>query len=249
VSATPAELALVVLAALAAGIVDAVAGGGGLVTLPALVAVGLPLHAAIATNKGQAVFGAASSFATYARGGAVDRDRIPAGLTFGFVGSMLGAALLLAVRPGPLRPAVIALLVFAGAAVVLRGRVAPLRRRPSRPQLLLAAFALGLGAYDGFFGPGMGSLLIVGFVLLFGDTLTRASGNAKVVNFASNLAAFGLFAWKGVIVWRLALPMAGANMAGAFVGAHLALSRGDRLVRIALIVVVTGAVAKLALAH
>jgi len=89
-------------------------------------------------------------------------------------------------------------------------------------------------------------MLIVMFVLLFGDTLTRASGNAKVVNLASNLAALGLFAWKGTILWSISLPMAGANAAGAFVGSRLALKGGDRFVRGVVLVVVGSIVVKMA---
>jgi len=104
-----------------------------------------------------------------------------------------------------------------------------------------------LGAYDGFFGPGTGSMLIIAFALVLGDSLTRASGNAKVVNLASNLAAFILFARRGTIVWPIALPMAGANALGAIVGARLALRRGDRLVRWVVLVVVVAVVVKLSL--
>src|SRR5205085_7672596 len=94
----------------------------------------------------------------------------------------------------------------------------------ARGGLALAAIALGLGAYDGFFGPGTGSMLIIAFALCFGDSLTRASGNAKVVNLASNLAAFLTFARRGTIVWSIALPMAVANILGASLGARLALA-------------------------
>ena len=99
-----------------------------------------------------------------------------------------------------------------------------------------------LGAYDGFFGPGTGSMLILSFVIVFGDSLTRASGNAKVVNLASNLAAFLLFAQRGTILWTVALPMAAANAIGAAVGARLALQRGDRLVRWVVLAVVLAVV-------
>ena len=88
-------------------------------------------------------------------------------------------------------------------------------------------------------------MLIVAFVLLFGDSLTRASGNAKVVNLASNLAALGLFASRGTVLWKIALPMAAANAAGAFVGARLAVKRGDRFVRVVVLVVVGALVLKI----
>ena len=242
----PLGYALLVVAAFGAGLVDSIAGGGGLVTFPALVAAGLPPHLALGTNKGQAVFGAVSSAASFWRGGGLDRDRAALAFACGFAGSVLGAFAVLAVRPEPLRPVVIVLLAGAAAVVLLRGRVKPHARTPTHPRLLLAGIATGLGVYDGFFGPGVGSLLIVAFMLAFGDSITRASGNAKVVNLASNLAAVAVFASRGAVLWRVALPMALANALGATVGAHLALRRGDRLVRWVVLLVVTAAIAKLA---
>jgi uncharacterized membrane protein YfcA len=254
---SPALTLLLAAAAFLAGLVDAIAGGGGLISLPALLAAGLPPAAALATNKGQAIFGAVSSFASFWRRRGIDRARAPLGFVAGFVGSCLGVRALLAMRPEPLRPVVMALLI--GAAVIVLGspkragttpapvaEAAPGGRGSARASLALAAIALVLGAYDGFFGPGTGSMLIVAFTLVFGQSLTRASGNAKVVNLASNLAAFLLFAWRGTILWRIALPMAAANAIGASVGAHLALRRGDRLVRWVVLVVVSAVVVKLA---
>jgi uncharacterized protein len=241
-----ATIALLALAAFAAGCVDAIAGGGGLVTFPALVAAGLPPHLALGTNKGQAVFGAVSSAAHFWKGEGLDKKRAPLGFALGLVGSLLGAAALLAVKPEPLRPVIIGLLAVAAATVLLKSHVKPCPRTPAYPRLALGAIALGLGAYDGFFGPGVGSMLIVAFMLVFGDTLTRASGNAKVVNLASNLAAVALFAARGTVLWSVAVPMAVANAVGASVGARLALRNGDRLVRWVVLAVVVAAMGKLA---
>jgi uncharacterized membrane protein YfcA len=241
-----AVVALLSLAAFAAGCIDAIAGGGGLVTVPALVAAGLPLHVALGTNKGQAVFGAVSSATHFWRGGGVARERAPLGFVLGLVGSLLGALALLAVKPAPLRPVVIALLALAAAVVLLKSHVKPRPRVPVHPRLAVAAIALVLGAYDGFFGPGVGSMLIVAFMLVFGDGITRASGNAKIVNLASNVAAVALFAWRGTVIWSVALPMALANAVGASVGARLALKNGDKLVRWVVLAVVLAAMGKLA---
>ncbi|HET6147948.1 MAG TPA: TSUP family transporter [Polyangia bacterium] len=241
-----------IAAAFAAGLVDAIGGGGGLVSLPALLAAGLPAPIAIATNKGQAIFGATSSFVAFWRRDGIDRARAPLGFVCGFAGAGLGALALMAMRPEPLRPLVIALLLVAAVVVLFgRARLSATRTaggpRGARGALALAAIALGLGAYDGFFGPGTGSMLIIAFALCFGDSLTRASGNAKVVNLASNLAAFALFAARGTILWRIALPMAAANVVGAALGARVALARGDRLVRVVVVVMVTAVAIKLSL--
>ena len=240
-----AVLALLSLTAFAAGVVDAIAGGGGLFTVPALLAVGLPPGLALATNKGQAAPGAVSSFVTFLRRGGIDRKRAPLGFACGFIGSLLGARLLLAMRPEPLRPVVVALLLFALAVMLLRSRIRISSAQLRRPRLALVLVALTIGTYDGFFGPGTGSILIVLFVTFFGDSPLYASGNAKVINLASNLAAFLLFAWRGAILWQLALPMAVANVVGARLGARLALRRGDRFVRVVVTVVVLAVVSKL----
>lgn len=232
----PQYVGLLALAAFAAGFVDAVAGGGGLLTVPALLAAGLPAHATLATNKGQAVFGAVSSAVSFWRKDGVDRTRAPVSFVSALFGSFLGAAAVLAIPPKPLKPVVLALLLVAAIVVSFpkrsRGAAAP----PSRWAALPIGVALGF--YDGFFGPGTGSLLIVAFVVVFGDPLVRASGNAKIANLASNLAAVSLFAWRGEVIWRIAIPMAAANAVGAGLGARIALKRGNEFVRIVVLVVV-----------
>jgi uncharacterized membrane protein YfcA len=235
-------------AAFGGGLVDSIAGGGGLITLPVLLAAGLPPHVAIATNKGQGTPGALSSCLSFWLRGGVDRSRAGLGFAAGFAGALAGAYLLTRVAPGPLRPIVIALLVVAAIALVLRRPTSvPQERTPSRPRLSLAAIAGGCGAYDGFFGPGTGSFLILAFNRVFGDSLVRASGNAKVVNLASNLAALSIFAARGTVLWSVALPMAAANVAGAALGARLAMTHGDRLVRALVLVVLTALLVKIVL--
>lgn len=236
---------LLVLASFCAGVVDAIAGGGGLITVPVLLATGLPVPVALATNKGQASFGAISSFFSFWTRNNIDRRRALLAFVSGFVGSLAGARVLLLVRPEPLKPVVLVLLLVA-AGIVAYPRKPTSGQARSWAMTALGPLAFALGFYDGFFGPGVGSMLIVMFVLVFGDTLTRASGNAKVVNLASNLAALLLFSIKGAVLWHIAGPMAVANAAGAFVGARLAVKRGDKLVRFVVLCVVTALVLKMA---
>ena len=254
----PGVLALLALAAFAAGVIDAVAGGGGLITVPALLAAGLPPHLALGTNKGQSVFGSGASLLRYARAGLVDARRAQVAFPGGFAGALLGAALVLLVRPAILPPVVLVLLVAVALfmafrpslpAIAARGEASPRRRWPVAARHAQGAtllIALAIGAYDGFFGPGTGTFLIVAFALVLGDGLTRASGEAKVVNFASNLAALAIFASRGVVVWQVALPMAAAQFAGSTLGAHLAVRRGDAFVRRVVLLVVLALVVKLA---
>jgi uncharacterized membrane protein YfcA len=246
---TLTQIALLVGVALVAGTVDAIAGGGGLVTLPAFLAVGLPPHLALGTNKGQSVFGSFAALVRFSHAGLVDRPRARLTFPLGILGSLGGAALVLAVPPHVLRPVVLVLL--GGAALFIGFRRGPPPRvadapAPPHAALRAGAAALLLGAYDGFFGPGTGTFLIVAFVALLGDGLSHASASAKVVNFASNLAAMILFAVKGTVVWRIALPMAAAQLAGGWIGAHLAVRRGDTLVRKVVVVVAMALAAKVA---
>ncbi len=245
---SPSTLLLLVLAAAFAGLIDAIAGGGGVITLPALLAAGLPPHLALGTNKGQAVVGSLLSLVRYRRAGLVHPERARVALPCGLLGALLGAELVLKVPPETLRPVVLVLLPLAAAAVVLGPRIrgredAP---APQQAQLLTAAIAFAIGAYDGFFGPGTGTFLIAAFVLLLRESALRASADAKVVNFASNLASVALFANAGVVAWAVAAPMALGQLAGAWAGTHLVLRGGERVVRGAVVLVVLALVGKLA---
>jgi uncharacterized membrane protein YfcA len=243
------EIAGLAAVALLAGTIDAVAGGGGLLTVPALLAAGLPPHVALATNKGQSVFGSFAAMLRFGRSGLVEPRRALVGFPLALAGSFGGAALVLAIPPATLRPVVLVLLAAVAAFVGFR-RPPPARLAaapPPRGELAIAgATALVIGAYDGFFGPGTGTFLIVAYVGLLGDGLARASAGAKVVNFGSNLAALLLFAARGTVVWRLALPMAAAQLAGGWLGAHLTVRGGDVVVRRAVVAVALAAAAKLA---
>lgn len=235
-------------AAFVAGFVDAIAGGGGLISVPALLVATPDARLALGTNKAQSVFGAFASLASYARAGRVHRARAARSFVAAFLGSLFGVQLVFALRPETLRPIVLGLLVFAAVFFALRHRgvrnenAAPhgpkafLRRHPLA---VASAIALALGAYDGFFGPGTGTFLIALYAGLLGDDLTQATANAKVANFASNLAAVLSFGFAGKIDVRLALPMAAAQIVGGLVGARTAIRGGERVVRAVVLAVTT----------
>jgi len=239
-------LAVLVAAAFLAGALDAIGGGGGLIMVPALLAAGLPPHIALGTNKGQSLFGSLAAMVRYARGGLVDGRRARVTFPAAFVGALGGAALVLIVRPEVLRPLVLVLLIAAAVLVtVTRVRSAEEPSTPRRGTAITAALiALVVGAYDGFFGPGAGTFYIAGFVALLGLPMARASADAKVANFASNIAAAILFAHRGVVIWAIALPLACGQILGGWVGAHLAIRRGDSFVRAVVLVVVLALVLK-----
>jgi uncharacterized membrane protein YfcA len=223
-------IVLLSVAALGAGTVDAIAGGGGLITLPALLAAGLSPHQALATNKGQSMWGSGAALVAFWRAGRVERKQAPVNFSLGFVGSLVGAALVSMIDKDALRPIVIAMLIGAAVLLVIRKPVRD-QDAPDAKWWIAALLALVIGAYDGFFGPGTGTFLIVGFVALCGRSLVHASADAKVVNFASNLAAVAVFAHAGFVVWQLALPMAVGQLCGGIIGAHLAMRGGERIVR------------------
>jgi uncharacterized membrane protein YfcA len=229
--------------ALVAGLVDAIAGGGGLLTLPALLHAGLPTDAALGTNKGQSVFGSGAALFRFARAGQLRARRSAASFAAGFAGSATGAAIVTQVDKATLKPLVIALLVAAALLVMLPRPAAA--TPPRRPLVIAVAIALAIGFYDGFFGPGTGTLLIVGFMWLLAEQPAAASANAKVVNFASNLAAVIAFGAMGLIVWSVSLPMAVGQFIGGWIGAHIVLTRGGTIVRVAAVCVALALVAKL----
>jgi uncharacterized membrane protein YfcA len=245
----PLVIGLLAVTAFLAGTVDAIAGGGGLITLPALLAAGLPPHLALGTNKGQSVWGSGAALVAFWRAKRVDVTQARFAFPLGFIGAAVGVKLVLAVDRDVLRPIVIALLIGASVLLVFKkpardeDDVAPERRQ--RYLTIAAALALAIGFYDGFFGPGTGTFLIVGFVALCGKSLTRATADAKVVNFASNLASITTFGLAGMIEWRVALPMAVGQLAGGIVGARLAIKGGAKLIRVMVLLVSGALVGKL----
>jgi len=234
----PELLGLLVLIAGVAGCIDAIAGGGGLLALPALLWAGLPPLEALATNKLQGSFGTASATVRFLRHGAIDLRALGPAAILTFAGSAAGSWLVSRVDPGALARLLPLLLVAFALYFLLSPRAGDL---PSRQRLGLAPFGLlvgaGVGFYDGFFGPGTGSFLALAFVALLGYDLRRATAGTKLLNFASNLAALLVFAAGGHVVWTVGLAMAVGQWAGAWVGAHLVIRHGARLVRPLLVVV------------
>lgn len=237
---------LMFMLALGAGLVDAIAGGGGLITVPALLWAGLPPVAALATNKAQAVWGSFAATAHFVREGAIDLKRAAFMVACTFAGSALGALLVQHLGSELLARLVPVLLIAFALYFLFSPRVSDL---DSRQRIGLSVFALtvgfGIGFYDGFFGPGTGTFFAMGFVALLGFGMRRATAHAKLLNFTSNLAALLLFLLGGHVVWSLALIMAGGQLAGGWLGAHLVLRHGTRLIKPVLVVASLAISAKL----
>lgn len=228
------ELAALLVAAFGAGLVDAVAGGGGLIQVPALFSA-LPLESpatVFGTNKGSSVFGTANAAWRYARRIAIPWDIAVPAAAAAFVFSFAGAAMVAWLPREVVRPLILILLVAVAVYTALRRDfgTAPVAV-PARGRMPAIAVGVVLGFYDGFFGPGMGSFLIFAFVRWFGLDFLRASAAAKVVNGSTNLAALAYFVPSGHILWKVALAMAVFNILGAQTGARLAIRRGSGFVR------------------
>lgn len=235
-----------------AGLLDAIVGGGGLIQLPALLLCRpeTPVAAILGTNKFSSVAGLMAATVTYARRVELRREFLLVAATLAAATAVLGAWLASQLATTTFRPLAALLLVTVGLLVVLRPTLGVAESSPAdrlSPVRLVCAVGLAaaLGGYDGFFGPGTGTLLIVVCTILLRQNFLVASAHAKVLNLATNMAALLTFAAQGAILWRVAVPMALCNMLGAALGARLAIARGSRFVRALLLLVVAGLVVRL----
>ncbi|MGN0063163.1 MAG: sulfite exporter TauE/SafE family protein, partial [Nocardioides sp.] len=235
---------LLALAALLAGFVDAVVGGGGLVQLPALL-LALPGAAPVqllATNKLSSFAGTSVSAVTYYRRIHPEPSTFLPLMGFAFAGSLGGAGVATLVPRSAFDPVVLVALVLVGAYVWFRpsvGEVTMLRHGGGRHRVLAAVIGLLVGFYDGALGPGTGSFFVIGLVGLLGYSFLEASAQARLANWATNLAALVVFVPMGAVMWELGLMMAVCNVVGGYLGARVAVSRGARFVRVFFLVVVS----------
>ena len=229
-----------------AAFIDAAAGGGGMISLPALMLTGISPLQALGTNKMAAVMGACTSFITFVRSGKMDVQLIKKLFPLSLIGSVLGV---LAVKQVPsefLRPLIVVLLIV----VVLYSILKKDWDKDTQPGKLTGKMlalsmvaALAMGFYDGFFGPGTGSFILFAF-LMVGFDFIGAAANARALNFASNIAAAVLFSYYGLVDFSYAIPMGLSMIIGAWCGARTALSKGTGYVRPLFIVMTTVLIGK-----
>ena len=246
----PGTVALLVLAALVAGWVDAVVGGGGLVQLPALL-LGLPAATpaqVLATNKLSSIAGTATAALTYLRRVRPDPGTAAPMAISALFGAMAGAASATLLPQRVFRPLVLVLLVLVAVYTWRRpelGRVNDPHPDRRRHRVVALGAGLGIGFYDGIFGPGTGSFLVFVLVGLLGYGFLEASATAKITNLATNLGALVVFVPRGAPLWHLGLAMAAANVAGAWLGARTAAARGSGFVRAVFLCVVAVLIVRL----
>jgi uncharacterized membrane protein YfcA len=228
---------------LLAGFVDAIAGGGGLIAVPALLAAGIPPFAAFGTNKVQSVVGTIIAAVTYWRGGFVSLKALRIAIPVTFAGAFLGALAVKSVDTTLLSYAVPVALIAIAIYFAFAPRLTD-EDRHSRFDFALFAPVMGfvIGFYDGGLGPGTGSFMTMGFVTLFGLGLTRAAGHTKVLNMTSNLGALALFISTGDVVWPVAGVMIIGQVLGGYLGARTGIRFGAKLIR-PLVVVISIALA------
>ena len=233
-------------AAIAAGFIDSIAGGGGLVTVPALLLAGIPPAQALATNKVQGAFGAATAAFAYARRGHVDLRRQMGAAALAFAAGLAGALLVSSLPAQALRHALPAILLAIAAFFALKPGLSDMdRARRIGPVLFAALIVPIIGFYDGLVGPGAGAFYMLAFVTLAGQGILKATAHTKLQNLASNLGGLAGFALTGHPLWLLGLLMAAGQVAGAAVGARLAMRMGARLIKPLLVVTSTALALKL----
>ncbi len=220
-----------------AGFIDSIAGGGGLITIPALLIAGIPPLETLGTNKLQALFGSGSATIAYARKGHVNlKDQLPMALMAGG-GSIIGA-LAAAYVPGDWLQAALPLILIAVALYFgLKPNLSDVSRAARiTPFIFGLTFVPLIGFYDGIFGPGTGSFFMLAFVAMAGFGVLKATAHTKLLNFATNIGAFAVFSVYGAILWKVGLLMGAAQFVGAQTGSHLAMKSGAKIIKPLLVI-------------
>lgn len=221
-----------------AGFVDAVAGGGGMISIPALLFVGLPPVAALATNKLQSSIGTAMAAVTFWRRGFVSLRALLPAIALTFAGSLIGALVVKRLDVGLLDIAVPIALIGIALYFLFAPNLSDVDRTARLPfALAVPIIGFTLGFYDGVFGPGTGSFFTICFVTLLGLGVVRASGHTKVLNFTSNLAALAIFIPAGDVIWPAAIAMAAGQLVGGYAGARAGIRFGAKLIRPLVVVI------------
>jgi uncharacterized membrane protein YfcA len=229
-----------------AGFVDSIAGGGGIITIPALLSAGLPPHLALGTNKLQSSFGSLTASLTYRHHGLVRVRQTLLGVLFTAIGAAAGTLTIQRIPPTFLRQAIPILLVAIFVYTLLSPRLGE-RHGPARlsSPIFHLIFGLTIGFYDGFFGPGTGSFWAIGYVALLGFEFTRATAWTKVMNFTSNFTALVFFALGRNVILLPGLVMGAGQVLGAVAGSRMVVRRGARFVRAFFLIAVAATILRL----
>lgn len=244
------EIVIICIAGFFAAFVDSMVGGGGMISIPALMATGIPTHLVLGTNKFAATMGAISSVYHYFKSGNLNKKILLPLLAFPLIGSVIGVLCVLAINADFLKNIIIVLIVIMVIYSVVNknlGLVDSYETHTPHEQLKGQGFALIIGFYDGFFGPGTGSFLIMMLIHVFKLDFKKAAANAKVLNMISNGAALVMFLINGQILFRIGIPMAIFMVIGAKMGTRFAVKKGTKWIKPIFTMVSLGLVVKLLL--
>ena len=240
------QLGLLFATGIFAGFVDSIAGGGGLITLPVLLSFGGDPRHVLGANKLQATCGSASAAWHYSQAKTVPWRDCVRGFLITIIGAATGTWAVLRLDPSFLKRAIPILLIVVAVGILLRPELgqadAPPRVRRHWFDLI---FGLGLGFYDGFFGPGVGTFWTMAFVMALGFNLTKATGYTKVMNLASNLTSLAFFVASGEIYYAAGISMGVGQLLGARIGSRLVIKKGTKFIRPVFIVIVLAVTARL----
>jgi uncharacterized membrane protein YfcA len=229
-----------------AGFVDSIAGGGGLITLPVLLSVGIPPHLALGTNKLQSSFGSFTAALNYTRKGLVDFQSVIPGIFFTALGAAIGTMTIQHLSAGFLGQFIPVMLLAVFLYFLFSPELGTVDKEAVIPDMLFyGIFGLLLGFYDGFFGPGTGSFWMVAFVLSLGINLKSATAHTKIMNFTSNIVALVAFTFGNNVLFSAGIVMGFCQMLGAFIGSNLVIIKGVRFVRVFFLTVVALTIMKL----
>lgn len=218
-----------------AGFVDSIAGGGGLISLPAYMLTGMPMHFAYGTNKLSSSIGTITATAQFAHGGYIRFRAAVIAAAFAWIGSSLGSQLALILTERALQICIMIFLPAAAVVILLKrksgGDEDNITASKLKEGLICAAIGFFIGGYDGFIGPGAGTFMIIAFTSCLGYSMITATGCAKVVNLASNVSALVTYTMGGTVLFSLGLPCALCSIAGNFLGSRMAMKKGSRFIR------------------
>ena len=231
-------IALFFITGIAAGFVDSISGGGGLLTMPLLLWSGLSPAVALGTNKLQGTIGTLTASLNYYRKGHVPFRTAWLSMITAFIGSAIGAFIVQQFETQTLSALLPILLIGFSVFFMFSNRMTDedARQRLNHYTFALTA-GLGIGFYDGFFGPGTGAFFVIAFITLLGYGVTRATAHTKLLNFSSNISALIFFQLSGLVVWEIGLIMGLGQMIGSYSGSHMTMKHGVKLVKLMIIIV------------
>ncbi|AII14937.1 hypothetical membrane protein, TauE/SafE family permease [Campylobacter iguaniorum] len=228
------------------GFVDAIAGGGGLITIPALISVGIPEHVALATNKLQATFGSFTAAANFGLKGMIDYKSIIIGIIFTAIGAILGTIGVLLIDPKLIKYLIPFCLIAIFLYTIFRPKIGEEdRAKKMSSKAFYIIFGILIGFYDGFLGPGTGSFWMFAMIALLGVHMKQAVANTKALNFASNVVSLIVFIAGGQILWILGLIMGVGQMLGAYLGSKMVIKKEVKFIKTMFLIVVALTILKL----